>query len=93
MEGKGQIIGQITLNSDRPTNLTFDDLYTWVIWQFPRIKGGAMCGAVKPPIANHTWYPALITKHERLILVHGHINIEFSSPNEAADWLDTNGTT
>lgn len=91
MEGRGRTIGSITLRKDRPTNLTFADLFTWVIWQFPRLKGGAMCGAVKPPIANHTWYPALIKQHEKKVRVHGHLGVEFTTPNEAADWLEKNG--
>ena len=92
MEGKRKTIGSITLRKDRPTNLTFADLHTWVIWHFPRLKGAAMCGAVKPPIANHTWYPALINQHERQVLVHGHIEVKFSTPNAAAEWLESNGS-
>lgn len=51
-----------------------------------------MCGAVKPPIANHTWYPALIKQHERKVLVHAHIAVEFSTPNAAAEWLESNSS-
>lgn len=93
MEGKGRTIGSITLKKDRPTKLTFADLYTWVIWQFPRPRGAAMCGAVKPPDASHTWYPALIRQHEKRVIVHGHIDLEFPTPNAAAEWLESNGAT
>ncbi|MGD2048565.1 MAG: hypothetical protein PVH03_03680 [Chloroflexota bacterium] len=52
-----------------------------------------MCGAVKPPDASHTWYPALIRQHEKRVIVHGHIDVEFPTPNAAAEWLESNGAT
>jgi hypothetical protein len=78
------------LKKDRPTDLTFNDLFTWIIWQFPRPKGAGMCGAVRPPIAKHTWYPALIKQQEKRVLVHGHLDQEFPSAKAAAEWLDSN---
>jgi hypothetical protein len=93
MEGKRRKIGSIKLRKDRPTKLTFADLHTWVIWQFPRPKGASMCGAVKPPIASHNWFPALIRQHDNQVLVHGHIDLEFSTPNAAAEWLESNGAS
>ncbi len=91
MEGKERNVGEIMLRTDRPTELTFSDLYKWIIWQFPRRKGTGLCGAVHPPLANHTWYPAVIKFREKRVLVHGHIDKEFASPNAAAEWLETNG--
>ncbi len=78
------------LKLDRPTELSFGELYTWIIWQFPKPKGDGMCGAVRPPIAKHTWYPALIRQEEKIVSVHGHLKQEFSSAKEAADWMDKN---
>jgi hypothetical protein len=78
----------VAIRTDRPTELTFGDLYTWVIWQYPRPRGSAMCGAVRPPIAKHTWYPALLSSRDNRILLFGHLSQEFGKPSEAADWLE-----
>jgi hypothetical protein len=85
-EGK-RTVASVALRSDRPTELSVKDLYTWVIWQYPQQKGPGLCGAVRPPIANHGWYPALIKNKERRILVHGNLDQEFSTPEQAAEWL------
>ena len=85
-EGK-RTVALVAMRSDRPTELSFKDLHAWVIWQYPRQKGSGLCGAVHPPIANYGWYPALIKNKERRILVHGHLDQEFPTPDQAADWL------
>lgn len=85
-EGK-RTVSSVAMKSDRPTELSFKDLNTWVIWQYPRQKGPGLCGAVRPPIANHGWYPALIMNVERRVLVHGHLDQEFATPELAAEWL------
>lgn len=77
------------VRTDRPTEVTLRDLYTWVIWQFPRPKGTGLCGAVRPPIANHTWFPALIRSRDGRVLIYGHIDQDFARPQEAADWLES----
>ncbi len=82
-------VDSIMIRTDRPTELTLSDLYTWVIWQFPRPKGDGFCGAVKPPIANHSWFPALIRSRASRVLVYGHIDKEFTHPQDAADWLES----
>lgn len=84
-------IADVKLRKDRPTELAFEALYSWVIWQFPKKKSGGLCGAVKPPLANHSWYPALIRKMDKKIFVCGHLEIEFSTPDEAASWLEKEG--
>lgn len=81
-------IATLTLQNDRPTECGFKDLYTWVIWQFPKPKGTGLCGAVRPPIANHGWFPAQIKLRDRKVIVHGHLSREFDSPHAAADWLE-----
>lgn len=78
------------LHKDQPTDLSFKDLFTWIIWQFPKPKGNGMCGAVRPPIAKHTWYPALIKQREKRVQVHGHLDQEFTSAKAAADWIENN---
>ncbi len=92
MNEKSQKVANIILRQDRPTEVTIDDLYAWVIWQFPRQKRRGLCGAVHPPLAGHTWYPAEIGYLDKKILIHGHIDHEFDSPVEAADWLATSAT-
>lgn len=77
----------ITLCVDRPTELTFDDLYRWIIWQFPRQKGGWFCGAVHPPAAEMGWYPAVILAQQSCVLVYGHLAQTFDSPEAALEWL------
>lgn len=72
---------------DQPTELPFADLHTWVIWQYPRQIGKGLCGAVRPPVAEHGWLPAVIRLKEKAVQIHGHINQSFDSPNAAADWL------
>jgi hypothetical protein len=83
-----KVIDTIAVASDRPTELTFDQLYTWVIWQFPRRKGPGLCGAVRPPLEAHSWLPAIVQPQKRLALVHAHLDEEFESPESAAEWLD-----
>jgi hypothetical protein len=84
-------VASIKLRTDRPTPLSFEALYAWVIWQFPRRKAGGLCGAVRPPIANHGWFPALVNGEKHRVLVFGQLAEEFDSPNAAAEWLETNG--
>jgi hypothetical protein len=89
MSSKHRQVELVRIRSDRPTSLTLGDLYTWVIWQFPRPKDSGLCGAVRPPIANHTWYPAWISRRDTRVILYGHLDREFSDPSEAAEWLDS----
>lgn len=81
----------VTINLDRPTELTFSELYTWVIWQYPNQVGKGLCGAVRPPVPEIGWYPALIRLKEKTVRVHGHLDKKFDSPNAAADWVAESG--
>jgi hypothetical protein len=83
-----RIVAETPLRTDRPTELTFANLYTWIIWQYPRRKGVGLCGAVRPPLAKHPWFPALIKPQDKRIVVHGHLEQEFSTPNAATEWLE-----
>lgn len=78
-------VAGITLHTTTPTPLSFDDLYTWVVWQFPKQKNGGLCGAVHPPIADHGWFPAIIQLKKKRIEVYGHLGQCYSSPELAAD--------
>jgi hypothetical protein len=89
MSGNRRQVESVEIRIDGPTELTLDDLYSWVVWQFPRPRRSGLCGAVRPPIANHTWFPALINRHDQRISVHGHLDREFATPAEAAEWLNS----
>jgi hypothetical protein len=80
-------IDTVAVAGDRPTELTFDQLHTWVIWQFPRRKGAGFCGAVRPPLPEHGWLPAVIRAADRRALVHAHLAERFETPEAAAEWL------
>ena len=78
------VVHNIKLNSKQPTSLTFNQLYEWVIWQFPEQKEDALSGAVRPPILDATWYPALIYPKEKRVQVYSHLDTSCSTPEEAA---------
>ena len=80
----------MNLYQHKPTVLTFRQLYTWVIWQFPQVKNNHLCGAVRPPIADHGWYAALIDTNRQVVHLFAHIDQLFDSPEEAAAYLNTN---
>lgn len=87
MDKKTNRVASIDLKRDGPTEVKIDDLYTWVVWQYPRKLGHGLRGAVKPPIADSGWLPAEITKKGKVILVHGQIKQPFKSASAAAEWL------
>jgi hypothetical protein len=88
MSGQRRLVGTLPIRLDGPTELSLDQLYTWVVWQFPRPRHHGLCGAVRPPISQHTWFPALISRRDQRITVYGHIDQEFPTPAEAASWLE-----
>lgn len=84
-------VADIQINADRPTRLSFTDLHTWVIWQFPHPIGKAqLCGAVKPPIPEHPWFAAIIHHQTSKVQVYGHLTEAFESPEAAAEFFHTN---
>lgn len=91
MSRKTQTIASLEFNPDGPTELSFDQLRTWIIWQFPRKFRDGHCGAVHPPIANHGWLPAAIWPERERVAVHAHITQDFESPADAANWLERDG--
>lgn len=84
-------VATIPLYTDRPTSLNFQDLYNWVVWQFPRRMSDGYCGAVRPPIPHHDWYPALIQQQEKRVQVYAHLKRSFDSPEAAAEHIHQNG--
>jgi hypothetical protein len=93
MEQLTKKVDSITLNLEQPTEMTFADLHTWVIWQFPRQTEKGLCGAVRPPVSDLGWFPALIRLKEKRVLIHGHLKQQFATPHEAADWITNKGKT
>ena len=85
--GEGQRITTKSLDTDQPTEVQFGDLQEWVIWQFPRLKRGWLCGAVHPPLAECGWFPASIQPNQQRLLIHAHRVDPFVTPEEAAEWL------
>jgi hypothetical protein len=81
-------IDQVTLNTAVPTELPLQALFTWVIWQFPRKKGGGLLGAVRPPTTRHGWFPAIIHNKNKTVLVHGQVERSFDTPEAAADYFN-----
>lgn len=79
------------LQDDQPTVVTFNDVYDWVIWQFPRLKRGWLCGAVHPPAEEYGWLPAAIHPEKQRLHIHAHVNAPFTSPEAAADWIAAEG--
>ncbi len=84
-------VADIGLNTDKPTKFTFADLYTWIIWQFPRLKNGRFYAAVHPPIEDHGWFPALINSKKKRLNVYAHLDKVFHTPEAAADFLKNEG--
>lgn len=89
MSAQKRVVDSVTLYLDCPTTVTFAELYTWVIWQFPRRKSKGLCGAVRPPIAGHTWFPALIKSGEDCIIIHAHLDELFDTPEAAVERLSS----
>lgn len=79
------VVADISLSKTSPTNLTYNELYTWVIWQYPKQKNGGLCGAVHPPIPGHGWIPALIMLDKKCVAVYAHLNEYYPSPEQAAE--------
>lgn len=87
MESMTTVVAGVSLANDQPTQLSFADLATWVIWQFPgrRQSQSGLCGAVHPSLAKHGWYPALIFPKEKYALVYGHLGARHATPEEASE--------
>lgn len=83
-EQETTVVHNIKLNINQPTALPFSQLYDWVIWQFPTQAENWLLGAVRPPITDATWYPALIQPKEKRVQIFGHLNTSFNTPEKAA---------
>lgn len=82
------IIDDITFEPNDPTVVPIDRLFTWVIWQFPRLRENGFNGAVHPPQAGHGWYPAIIDSENGQVTIYGQVKEPYTSPEAAAKYLD-----
>jgi hypothetical protein len=82
-----KVIAGVKLRSDRPTSLTFSQLFRWVIWQFPRSRDKGFCGAVRPPTAEHEWIPAIIQVERERVQVYAHVGETFPTPETAVEYF------
>lgn len=85
---KKLVIDGITFESNEPTTVPLARLFTWVVWQFPRIREDGFNGAVHPPDAGHGWYPAIINAAEGQAKIFGQIKETYSTPEAAAKYLE-----
>ena len=85
------IIDGITFESNEPTVVPIDRLFTWVIWQFPRLRENGFNGAVHPPQVGHGWYPAIIDAEGGQVMIYGQVKEPYPSPEVAAKYLDKAG--
>lgn len=84
---ENRTIGSVKLNGEKPTELTFADLSDWVLWQFPRLRGGWLCGAAHPSEPEFGWIPARIQPKQQRVLLFAHGTEPLATPEEAADWI------
>lgn len=92
MSAKQHAVQDLDLDASAPTLVNLNQLYTWIIWQFPRpAKEDGYYGAVHPPRQNHTWYPAIIHTHKKSVQIYAHLDTQFRSPEEAVAHFEKAG--
>lgn len=82
-----KLVGGLSLDAAAPTPVAMDQLFDWVIWQYPRRKAQGYCGAVRPPSGG--WYPAIVANDHQKVLIYGHVSELFASPEAASRHLDS----
>jgi hypothetical protein len=85
-------INGIRLETDKPTSVKLDKLFSWVVWQYPRRRKNGHSGAVHPPIPGFGWFPAIIDADNGRVHIYGHIADQFPTPELAAKYLDQPAT-
>lgn len=76
-------VADIHLSTTKPSRFSFAALHSWVIWQFPRLSGKHMIGAVHPPLAGHGWYPAAIDPEAEVLQIFAHVAEPQETPEKA----------
>ena len=85
MSEQTKLAAAIEFDQDQPTTLTFEQLYQWVIWQFPHPVQDGLSGAVRPPEPDTGWVPALIFPKQKRVRVYAHLDSFHATPEEAAE--------
>jgi hypothetical protein len=81
-------VDKISVYRERATELAFDELSNWVLWQFPRLRGGWLCGAAQPADPDFgNWIPARIQPHQRRVFLYAHCAPPLTTPEDAAEWM------
>ena len=87
MEKDSNLIDKILLHKDKPTEVTIEELFTWVIWQFPNGTQEAAFGAVHPPEEGHGWFPVMINQSDNKISIFGNLENQFPSPEDVSTYF------
>lgn len=87
MNANTRLIGALEVELEEPTECAFTDLADWVLWQFPKLRGGWLCGAAHPPHPGYGWIPARIQPKKERVLLFAHAVEPLATPEEAADWI------
>lgn len=85
---KKLIIDDIAFEPNEPTVVPLARLFTWVVWQFPRVREDGFNGAVHPPETGHGWYPAVINAAEGHVRIYGQIKEPYPTPEAAAKYFE-----
>jgi hypothetical protein len=78
-----KLVAGVKLRLDKPTNVAMRSLYGWVIWQFPVPQKKGFQAAVRPPLADHAWLPAIVRADKNRVKIYGHIDEQYASPDAA----------
>lgn len=87
MDGEKRIVGKLTFHTAKPTAVSFQQLHSWVIWQFPRPHKNGMCGAVRPPLPGYDWIPAIIDSKQQSVQVFAHLAESYATPETAVAYF------
>ncbi|MBE2202240.1 MAG: hypothetical protein IAE79_26760 [Anaerolinea sp.] len=83
------LVANLTFFNEQPTTVLREALFNWILWQFPALKQGNLCGAIHPPLAGHGWLPVIIHIHEKKVQVFAHLDLRFDSPETAVEYFNS----
>lgn len=81
-------IDTLLLSTELPTEVSFRQVYSWVLWQFPQTEKGWFRGAVHPPIADYGWLPAFIDAQTKKVQIFAQIKEPLASPEEVKAFFE-----
>jgi hypothetical protein len=85
-------VAGIKLRTDKPTNVALHRLFGWVIWQFPLPQKKGYKGAVRPPIGDLAWIPAIIRTDKKLVKIYGNLDKRYATPEKAVQYFQEKGS-